>query len=177
MGKVETDMHVYCSDSYLLKKIQRLVFAEDEQDELEFTMNQLLPLPSGFSGIPNYQIYGHHWRELLWGVNQDGKEFHKNIYENNFDVHFTTPRIPANKWFETFCQMAEMLYKDCEIFPVPELVVLYVYGIFDTRDQGFVCWEPGKDIVFEQNFPEENRERYIKLFGEKWIDRFGDVWE
>jgi hypothetical protein len=177
MEKVETDMHVYCSDIYLLKKIQRLIFAEDEHGELQFTLNQLLPLPSGFSVVPNYQIYGHHWRKLLWGVEQDGEEYHKNISENKFDVHFTTPWKPVNEWFKTFCQMVELLYNDSEIYPEPELVILYAYGIFDTRDQGFVCWEPRKEIVIEQKFPEENRERYIKLFGQKWIDRFGDVWD
>lgn len=176
MEKVETDLHVFCSDSFLLQKIQKLVFMKDENGKPKFSMNQLLPLLSDFSGVPNYQIYGHHWRKLLWGVKQDGREYHKNIYENKFDVHFTTPWIPGLKWFKTFCHMSEILYKNCEIIPEPELVVLYAYGIFDTEDQGFVCWEPGKGIVLEQEFPEENRERYIKLFGHKWIDRFGDVW-
>ncbi len=176
MEKVETDLHVYCSDSFLLKKIKNLVFSTDDHGELKFTMNQLLPLPSGFSGIPNYQIFGHHWRRLFWGVKQDGIEYHKNIYENVFDVHFTTPWIPVNVWFTAFCMMSELLYEDCEIFPVPELVVLYAHGILATWDQEFVCWEPGMEIVLEQEFPEENRERYISLFGQKWIDRFGDVW-
>ena len=67
METVETDLYVFCSDSFLLKKIQRLVFME-EAGELRFSMSQLLPMPSGYSEIPNYQIYGHHWRELFWGV-------------------------------------------------------------------------------------------------------------
>ncbi len=173
---VETDLHVYCSDSTLLKKIQELAFSKDKRGELKFTMKKLLPLPEGFETKFGYQEFGHHWRDILWGVKQDGQEFHKNFKENTFDVHFTTSNFPGNKWFETFCQISEKLYNDCEIIPKPELVVLYAYGIFDTEDQGFVCWEPGKGIVLEQEFPEENRERYSSLFGQKWIDRFGDVW-
>ncbi len=52
METVDTDLFVYSSDSFLLKKIQRLVFME-EAGELKFSMNQLLPMPLGFTGVPN----------------------------------------------------------------------------------------------------------------------------
>lgn len=65
MEKIETDLHVYCSDSNLQKKIVKLVFSENDQGELRFTMNQLLPLPPELGGIPCYQLYNHYWRKLL----------------------------------------------------------------------------------------------------------------
>ena len=163
METVETDLYVFCSDSFLLKKIQRLVFME-EAGELRFSMSQLLPMPSGFSGVPNYQIYGHHWRELFWGVTVDKNEFHKEIRENSFQVSYATTNIPADNWFYCFYKMVERLYWSSEIYPEPELVILYAHGIFDTREQGFVHWEPGMEFKYEDMLTEESKFRLRQFF-------------
>jgi len=176
MEHVETDLYVYCSDSFLLKKLQRLVFIE-EAGEQKFSMNQLLPLPSGYSGVPNYQIYGHHWRRIVWGASQDGTELGKYIDTNRFDVSFTTPRVPALIWFETFCKMSERLYKDSGIIPKPELVIFYAYGIFDTRNQGFVFWEPGGKLEIYDTFQEEWRSILDQVFNDKRFEYYrGETW-
>lgn len=180
MERVETDMYVYCSDSFLLKKLQKLVFVENGQGDLEFSMNQLLPLPSGFSGIPNYQIFGHHWRELMWGVDQDGREFGKHINENDFSIHYTTPWVPGLKWYAIFCEMAEKLHDNWRLSPKPTLVVLYAFGVFDTSYQGYSHWEPGMDLQLNDLFPGESADRLKQFFPSKDIDRFignGDTWE
>lgn len=177
MENLETDLYVYCGDTILLRKLQRLVFVEDA-GELKFSMNQLLPLPSWYSGIPNYQIYGHHWREIVWGVSQDGKEIGKDINNNSFLVSIFTPWLPVLKWFITFCKMSERLYQDCEIVPKPELVIFYAYGIFGTRDQGFSLWEPAKELVLHDTFQEHWLPRLKQLFNSRRIDYYvSDTWE
>ena len=176
METVETDIYVYCSDSFLLKKIQRLVFKE-EAGELRFSMSQLLPMPSGFNGIPNYQIYGHHWRKLFWGVTDDNTEIFNVIQDNYFQVSYATLNIPADKWFYSFYKMAERLHRSCEIYPEPELVILYANGIFATKDQDFVHWEPGKEFKSEGILSSESKNRLLQFFPQKRINNYGEFWE
>lgn len=176
METVETDLYVFCSDSFLLKKIQRLVFME-EAGELRFSMSQLLPMPSGYSEIPNYQIYGHHWRELFWGVTDDNTEIFNRIQDNYFCVSYATTNIPADNWFYSFYKMVERLHWSCGVCPKPELVILYAHGIFATREQGFVHWEPGKEFKYEGTLSSESKNRLLQFFPQKRINNYGEFWE
>lgn len=176
METVETDLYVYSSDSFLLKQIQRLVFME-EDGELEFSMSQLLPMPSAYNKIPDRQIYGYHWRKLFWGVIEDKNEINKTIRANSFRVSYANTNVPADNWFNSFYMMTERLHQSCEVFPEPELVILYANGIFGTREQGFIHWEPGMEFKYEDILSEESKSRLRQFFPHKWIDKYGELWE
>lgn len=176
MELVENELYVYCSDSLLIEQIRKLVFIE-EAGEQKFSMNQLLPLPSGYSDVSNCRIFGHHWREVVWGVCQDGNEFNKYISNNRFHVYFTTPWMSVLCWLDTFINMSERLYENIGITPKPEVVIFFAYGIFDTRMQGFLLWEPGGELEIHDTFQENWRSRLNQVFKEKRFDYYwGEVW-
>lgn len=177
MEYIDNDLFVYCSDSFLLRKIEKLIFKKDENGELIFTMNQLLPMPQDFSGLVEFQMFGRHWREIIWGAYQDGKEYKRKINNHDFDVHFSTPRTPGIYWFYIFQEMAEVLHKNCDISPEPELVILYAYGEFNTSSQGFIHWEPGIKFERKKKLEEKSRERLLQFFDPIWINRYGDTWD
>ena len=177
MEFIDNDLFVYCSDSFLLRKIQKLVFTKDDNGELSFSLNQVLPMPKDFSGTSKYQMFGRCWREAIWGVPHDGKEYNRNINNYDFDVHFSTPRNPCINWFEIFQEMAEALHKNCDIFPEPVLVILYAYGEFDTSNQGFIHWEPGMKFERKNKLEEKSRERLLQFFDPFWLNRYGDTWD
>ena len=73
--------------------------------------------------------------------------------------------------------MTERLHPSCEVFPEPELVILYANGIFATKEQGFIHWEPGMEFKYEDMLSEESKVRLRQFFPHKWIDKYGELWE
>lgn len=142
-NNVGNKLTVQCQDTDIMKRIKKLIFRTDKNNNQEFTMEILLPRSMAFADQEHYDLY---WNRALWGTKWDVMDYIIKESGHTITLFYNTAWEPNCGWVESLCCYLNhyLLYSAKK--STCNLEVEHRYSDYPGNFGGIVYWKP--DIKF-----------------------------
>lgn len=155
-------LKISCSKLEVMFSIMEMIFAPNKKGEHIYTMEKLLPMPTGFSTNNGYSNIGYYWCNTIWGTKWDVIEPVYQLEESSLILHYDTAWSPNIPWVKTLCKVIynQVYFENNESIDV---TVEHNYWELGMNFGGNMFWSLGEE--FEYN--EYNLEKYAYLYNKR----------
>ncbi|MCX6255112.1 MAG: hypothetical protein NTV31_11630 [Bacteroidia bacterium] len=144
---VTNRLEIYCEDEKTMGKIKMMIFDEDENKNIIYTMRKMLPLPAKFSDTQGYNDYGYDWSRAIWGTKWDVYDASYEESGNTLILHYDTAWSPNSHWVEFLCMYIQKTLWRLDSENTPSIFVKHQYYDYMGDFGGITEWGPFKNPV------------------------------
>jgi hypothetical protein len=127
-----------------MEKIGNIIFFKNQLNELDFTLQKLLPIPVEFFHSEEFGLIGDDWCTAIWGTKWDVSNSRISESGDTISIFYLTATDSNAKWVEAFCRYLNVTtYVDNLQGDIEISVTHAIYRLYDD----FGCkmeWTPEK---------------------------------
>jgi len=166
---VSNKLRIQCNDIDIMKKIKGLIFINDENGSMQYSMEKLLPMPQGYSDQPGYSQYGHDWCCAVWGTKWDICGSKVKDSGHTITLYYDTAWRPNDGWVETLCKYIDTVV--CKLMNAGNITlqVEHDYWEIGLGFGGKLIWKPQEDVKYHHTDIWEYAYLYDRPFYENLI--------
>jgi hypothetical protein len=98
-------LKISCSVPEVMYTIMEIILTPDENGAPSYTMEKLLPMPSGFSSNIGYSKVGYYWCNIIWGTKWDVVEPEHRVDGSTLILRYDTAWGPNIPWVKALCKI------------------------------------------------------------------------
>lgn len=145
-NNVSNKLIIKCQDPDIMERIKKLILRKDKNNNLEFTMEILLPRSMAFADEEHYDLY---WNDALWGTERDVKDYSIIESGETLTLVYNTSWSPNSGWVEDLCCYLHHYLMYSPKKDACNLEVEHRYSDYPGNFGGIVNWKPGIKFAYK----------------------------